>query len=532
MKNYIYEMKDSRRNFIKQIGAAATTVITPGIVIPATFSAAQVEKKLERRSASVNPDLMGAGFAEVDISPKPGMERPGNYMKVIHKDFYDPCKIRSVVFDDGKKRTAIVSVDALIVPRSLVVSARKRIAEQCGIPYEAILIGATHSHSAGPVGMVQPGQYDHASEFVQNLAYNESSAADAKYLKWVEDKLVSVVCKANASTQSTYLGVGVGHEADAGANRRFHMKNGATYTYPGHGNPDIIKPAGPIDPEVGVVGVWNQDKECIGCVVNFARHANTASGITAGWPYFMEQVIRGAMGPDCIVVFLSGAAGDISHDRNDPYASLSGRDRPRYVGSLVGGEVVKVLMRMARGTLAPIAYDLKVVEFDRRLPSAERVEKSYELTKKTMEEVGRTDWLFAKEIVLLDAIAKKEPKVEVEVQAVQIGSAVFVTNPAEYFVQLGLNIKKGSQFKYTFPVALANGSIGYVPTLEAFGSNGGGYETRLTSYSNLEITAGNQIVDLSLSLIKKLKPGIEPVFPTPPPFKEPWSYGNVKPELS
>jgi len=187
---------------------------------------------------------------------------------------------------------------------------------------------------------------------------------------------------------------------------------------------------------------------------------------------------------------------------------------------------------MARGTLVPVDYNLQVLKINRRLPSQERVKQCVELTKKPIEEVGTTDWLFAKEIVLLDAIAKKAPQVDVEIQAVQIGPVVLVTNPAEYFVQLGLNIKRGSQFKYTFPVSLANGSIGYVPTLEAFGRDGGGYETRLTSYSNLEITAGNQIVDLSLELIGKLKPAIEPAFPTPPTFKAPWSYGNVKPELS
>src|SRR5690606_726178 len=140
----MYDMRDSRRNFIKRMGGVAATIITPGIVVPVTLSQGQPNKG----PAPVNRDLMSSGFAAVDISPKPGMERPGNYMKVIHKDFYDPCKTRAVVFDDGKKKTALVSIDALMVPRALVIAARNRITKQCGIAYEAVLVGATHSHSA------------------------------------------------------------------------------------------------------------------------------------------------------------------------------------------------------------------------------------------------------------------------------------------------------------------------------------------------------------------------------------------------
>jgi len=54
------------------------------------------------------------------------------------------------------------------------------------------------------------------------------------------------------------------------------------------------------------------------------------------------------------------------------------------------------------------------------------------------------------------------PEAEVEVQAIQVGPVVLVSNPSEYFVQYGLEIKKGSKFPFTFPVELANGCTGYV----------------------------------------------------------------------
>jgi neutral ceramidase len=490
------------------------------------------------RDVSPSPQSGGlvvkAGLAERDITPEIGMEMPGGYEKAFHRTLHDPCKVRAVVFDDGSRRAALVGVDALIVCRPLVEACRKAIQARCGIPPEAILIGASHSHSSGPTGMILPGEYDHASPLVKSLAYEKSSCADPRYLDRVERELVEAVCHADESRVEVQCGIGKGREDKVAFNRRFHMKNGLSYTHPGQLNPDILEPAGPTDPEVGVLGVWDEKGKCLGCVVNYACHATcNPGGISANWIYYLEQTIRGAMGPQCVVVFLQGACGDVTQvDNRNPLVNLAGEDWARFVGGRIGAEAVKVLLSAPRGTLVPVDFRTSVTEIKRRVPSPERVEKCLELVRQPLDKVDRTQWIFAKEIVLLSARLAEEPTAQVEVQAVQVGPAVFLSNPAELFCQLGLDIKAGSRFPFTFPVALANGCVGYVPTEDAFGPHGGGYETRLTSYSNLEPAVGRNIVQAGLTLAGQMKPGPVPEPKKAPPFRgRSWAYGNVPPEL-
>src|ERR1017187_35628 len=198
-----------------------------------------------------------AGFSEADITPEIGMEMPGGYSKVFHKSLHDPCKVRAAVFDDGRRAIALVGVDALLIPRQVVAPARRQIAEKCGIEVGVVMVGASHSHSSGPTGMVLPGQFDDAPELVQKLAYEQSSCADPRYLELVQDRIVSAVCDAFARRQELALGVAFGREDAVAFNRRFRMQNGRTFTHPGQGNPEILAPAGPIDPQVGVLGAWD-----------------------------------------------------------------------------------------------------------------------------------------------------------------------------------------------------------------------------------------------------------------------------------
>ncbi len=475
-----------------------------------------------------------AGFAERDITPEIGSEAPGGYGKAYHKTLHDPCKVRAAVFDDGTNRVALVGLDALAIHDQTVRNARKAIAQKTGMRENAILLGASHSHSSGPAYGVMPGEYDHASDLVKKLAYQNSTCADAKYLDKFEKAIVEAVCQAHDSRASAKAGIGRGSERTVAFNRRFKMRDGRTITHPGLGNPDIVEPAGPTDPEVGVIGVWDEKKKFVGCVVNFACHATTSpGGISANYIHYLEKALQGYFGKDAVVVFLNGASGDITQvDNQSPYKYPDGERWAQLVGGKVGAEALKVLLTMEPGTLVPVEAKTKVLPIKRRPAAPERVKECLGLVQQEPAKVGQTEWTFAKEIVMLDAKLQKEPVADVEVQAVQVGPAVFLTTPAEYFCRFGLEQKEKSGFPFTFPVSLANGCVGYVPTEAAFEADGGGYETRLTSYSNLEITAGSRMRDAGIGLAKGLKPGLVPQPAKPAPFAgQPWSYGNVRPEL-
>ena len=473
-----------------------------------------------------------AAFAERDITPEVGMEVPGGYGKALSKRIHDPCKVRAVVFDDGQREVALVGLDALHVHRALVLEVRRILQQRCGLAPDAVMIGASHSHSSGPLGAI--GDYDHASPLIQDLAYKKSTVADAGYVAKVRDAIVEAVAAAHDARTVATAGFGIGREDQVAFNRRIRMKHGLAFSHPGKGNPGNVEFAGPTDPEVGVIGAWDADGKLLGCVVNFSCHA-TANGpwISANWIYYMERAIQGYFGAETKVVFLQGACGDVTQVNNlDPHASPDGDAWSQFVGGRVGAEAVKVLLGLSQTRTAEVPLDArqKVWNIARRVPAPERVKAAFEMVQKPEKEVG-ADWVWAKETVMLDALIAKSPTVEVEVQAIQIGPVVCISNPSEYFCANGLAIKAGSGFPITFPVELANGSAGYVPTEEAFGQHGGGYETRLTSYSNLEITAGTQFRIAGLELAHQLKPAPLPQPPPAPPFKEGWTYGNTPPQL-
>ena len=72
---------------------------------------------------------------------------------------------------------------------------------------------------------------------------------DKVYVAMVSDAIVEAVVRANDRQVQVKACVGSGHEDKVAFNRRYHMKNGQTWTHPSgfrtNTNKDILKSAGP-----------------------------------------------------------------------------------------------------------------------------------------------------------------------------------------------------------------------------------------------------------------------------------------------
>src|SRR5262249_46169542 len=220
----MFTSRISRRNALKHLAVA-------GLAGPLVWSRAL----LGQQPAPV----FKAGFAEGDITPEIGMEQPGGYGKSYHKSLHDPCKARAVVFDDGSNRVALVGLDALAIHRQTVLNVRKAIAAKTGMKEDAILLGASHSHSSGPLFGIMPGEYDHASKLVQNLASEKTPRADARSRARGERPIIDAVGAAHEARGRGQAGIGRGLERTGAFNRRFKMRDGRSITHPGQGNPGI-----------------------------------------------------------------------------------------------------------------------------------------------------------------------------------------------------------------------------------------------------------------------------------------------------
>ncbi len=405
-----------------------------------------------------------AGAARTNITPNLGTHLVGYFedrtAEVIHDDLY--C--RAIALTDGKTTLGLVTCDLIAIPAPIVEAAKERIAEQTGIPREHVLISATHTHT-GPSAMGALGTPDEP-EYAQSLI----------------PRIADAVCMATRAMVPAEVAWTTGNCAEEVHNRRWHMKDGTVKMNPGYQNPDAIKPAGPTDPELGLLVIRERESRApIAVYANLALHyvGNQApNAVSADYFGVFEKVLQRAANSDFVVVMANGCQGDInncdfSQPARRPVHAYSAMER---VANFVGAEAWKQWQLLREEDFRSdleLSGTLREVPFKRRTATAEEMAIAEELCR-TGEDHTDSEWVYAHELVQLNDMPLEW---NVPVHALRIGDLGVVGLHGEVFVEIGLDIKARSQFGQTMVVGLANGAVGYIATDKALDE--GSYETRL-----------------------------------------------------
>ncbi|NMA95657.1 MAG: hypothetical protein GX974_06415, partial [Clostridiales bacterium] len=322
---------------------------------------------------------------------------------------------------------------------------------------------------------------------------------DENYVKYLIRKICDAALLALKRMQSVNIGIGIGHEESIAFNRRFLMDDGTYRTNPGINNPSIVKPVGPIDPEVLVARVDNEDGTPIGAIVNYTCHLDVVGGdkFSADYPGELRRVLKRLYGDDFITLFFTGTCGNINHLDVTGNMKIV-KDHHKKMGRILAGEVFKVMQRVE------YLNNPKVLCASRHIQASIREATKEELIEArnvlNTRDKPESEILFAKDILELSRSDKR--KVELEVQVIGVGDLAIVGLPGEVFVEFGLDIKRRSKFGYTAISELTNGAYGYIPVREAFEQ--GGYEPRLSQYTNLGPNTGYELVDSAVEILDSL----------------------------
>lgn len=432
------------------------------------------------------PATLRAGFGASDITPKPGLQMPGGFFRQHSKGIRDPLWAVACVLTDGRTPVALVGVDALFVGKALVRSARARIEKATGIPGSNVLVGASHTHQGGPI--------------MTCLGSDE----DPDYSESVAVSVAAAVEQAWKSLQPSEIGIGTGREDTIAFNRRFLMRDGREITHPGkpgtrhHG--EIVAPAGPTDPDVGVLAVRPPGGKVSGVVVHFSCHATVVGGdrVSADYIEALRRHLRSHFGDGTAVVFLAGPSGDVTQVDNRSPAREFGPEHADLMGAKLAAETARTVARAVWIREAPVSCVTGSATVRiRPEPDPDRERPPFGLGSGE-----KVEPVFAEERRLVAEERARTPEIPCEIQTIRIGPLGIAANGAEYFAAYGLRIKEASPFKPTWVVSLANEYLGYVPTPQAFVA--GGYEPRTARSSKLDVDAGQRILEESLRGLRRL----------------------------
>ncbi len=431
--------------------------------------------------------MIQVGFGTGDVTPEVGMDLPGGFSPNPSTGVLEKLLASACVLHDGTTWVALVGVDSLGIPKEIVADARAQIEKATKIPGANVLVGANHSHSGGP-----------------SFA-NTYGEPDKKYMGMLAGGIASAVIDATKAMHAAEVGIGTGHEEGLAFNRRFLMRDGREITHPGkpgtEHNAEIVRPAGPVDPDVGVLAFRaTGGGPILGVITHFGCHSTIVGGNKYHPDYAgpLRKHLRARYGEGIGAVFLLGPCGDITQVDNQAPGREFGIEYVEMFGQKLAMEAIRTVNRMEWLKDAPLAVTSEMVPLTVRAdPDVKRETPAFGLGSSWHEQ-------YAKGRAAVAAIRAKTPAIPTEVQSIRVGPLGITTNGAEFFCELGQRIKAASRFETTWVVELANDLLFYIPTPQAMLA--GGYEPRTNVSSMYAIDSGQLLIEASMRGLTKLSP--------------------------
>jgi neutral ceramidase len=309
-------------------------------------------------------------------------------------------------------------------------------------------------------------------------------------------------------------------------NRRYFMKPGVKLNSPFPGivdkvkmnpgvlHPNIVKSAGPIDPEIAILAVQKAEKpdgQPLALFASYALHyVGGMPGDQVSADYFSavgDSLFELMGGPrrDAVQPFVPILANACFGDINN--IDVHRAAKPAYafqqvyaVADMVARAIFDAWRSIRYLEWVPLGVAEANLDFAIRKPTNRELADAREKLEKVPQgPLQLLEDIYARETLQL---ATWPDRFSTVVQALRVGDLGICALPGEPFAQTGLNIKAKSPFKNTMMIGMANDYAGYVPTEEQHAL--GGYETWRAKSSFLEVGAANQFETKAIELLTRL----------------------------
>ncbi len=419
---------------------------------------------------------------------------------------HDELCVQALVLGDGRHKLAMVGVDLLALGLRIADEVCERVAAQSDIPADAIIIGATHTHSGPSFNFFATPKRDARIGDDRNLGWElELPGKIAATILDANRTLVPVRIKA-ASARCTL-----------GTNRRLATPAGETRLFPNYN--------GVADPELKALGAYRSDGRPLALVLNYPCHGVMLcednllySRDYMGFAQDEIERLAGDGASGAVSIFLNGATGNIDPRIRGTFevAQEAGRTMGRAAfEALEHAPAIADAEAMVRRV--PITMKLK--DLDGAFATARNYLDQTELSLRNHRggdyRLGRIRIEHERAQQMIAAIEalretnRRDRRVNPQtgeaatrLSIARIGNVAIVGLPGEAFVEFGLALKANPYFAHTLVVGYCNDLIGYIPTREAYPQ--GGYEV---DTARVAAGAGEQMVATAMVQLRELHAG-------------------------